>query len=192
MRNIEGMWAVSTSGEGAERYHHGDLRNALLAAAARLLRAGGAEAVSLREAAREAGVSHNAPYRHFPSRDALLGALARDGFRALRAEMEAVRETGGARLAALGRVYLRFAARDRALFLLMFGRPAPAGEEAEARAAFAVLDAAVTGKAAGSGPVALATIRAWGLVHGLAHLVADGLLAPETAAEALAAPTRDD
>ncbi len=72
------MWALSTF-EGGTAYHHGDLRRSLIAAAQELLRSGGAEAVTLREAARLAGVSHNAPYRHFASRDALLAALAAEG-----------------------------------------------------------------------------------------------------------------
>src|SRR6185369_3293046 len=72
--------------EGA--YHHGDLRNALLAAGRALLAEGGTPALSLREAARRAGVSHAAPYRHFASREALLAAIAEGGFVALAAELE--------------------------------------------------------------------------------------------------------
>src|SRR2546422_330429 len=67
------MWSMST-------YHHGDLPAALLRAAGKTLERRGIAALSLREAARRAGVSHNAPYRHFPDREALLAALAAEGF----------------------------------------------------------------------------------------------------------------
>ena len=66
------MWTMTT-------YHHGDLRAALLQAAGEILEKEGLEALSLREAARRAGVSHNAPYRHFPDRDSLLAALVAQG-----------------------------------------------------------------------------------------------------------------
>lgn len=180
---------MSTSEAATERarYHHGDLRNALLRAAGALLRAGGIEAVSLREAARAAGVSHNAPYRHFPSREALLAALATDGFRTLQARVTAA---GGTGLSALGRTYLAFAVEERALFLLMFGSGldrAAFPEVAEAgRAALAVLDRAASGRETAGGAVPPGTLRAWALAHGLAHLVADGLLSADDAARALA------
>src|SRR5882724_1723475 len=76
------MWTVSTSRRAAEKpdYHHGDLRRALLAAAAKIVTKAGAPAVTLREVARLAGVSHNAPYRHFDSLSALLAEVAAEGF----------------------------------------------------------------------------------------------------------------
>ena len=73
------MWLMSTSRRRKRSYHHGDLRAATLHAAAELLEKKGPDAVVLREVARLAGVSHNAPYRHFPSREALLAALAAEG-----------------------------------------------------------------------------------------------------------------
>jgi AcrR family transcriptional regulator len=98
------MLSVSTSRQ-SQPYHHGELKPALLAAAAQLLDEGGAALISLREVARRAGVSHNAPYRHFADRDSLLAALAEDGFRELGRRMDA--EAGG--LAALGQCYVHFA-----------------------------------------------------------------------------------
>src|SRR5215213_2214532 len=68
-------------------YHHGDLRRALIDAALQLAGEGGAEAVSVREAARRAGVSPGAPFRHFPSRDALMAAVATEAQRRFRAEI---------------------------------------------------------------------------------------------------------
>ena len=70
-------------------YHHGDLRRVLIDAALQLVGEGGAEAVSVREAARRAGVSPGAPFRHFPSRDALMSAVAEEAQRRFRAEIEA-------------------------------------------------------------------------------------------------------
>jgi len=71
----------------AKRYHHGDLRNALLEAARALLEEGPFADLSLRAVARRAGVSHAAPYRHFPNHEALLVELALEGFYELRAEI---------------------------------------------------------------------------------------------------------
>ena len=73
----------------AKPYHHGDLRRVLIDAALRLAQEGGLEAVSVREAARRAGVSPGAPFRHFPSRDALMTAVAEEAQRRFRAELEA-------------------------------------------------------------------------------------------------------
>ena len=69
-------------------YHHGDLRRVLIDAALQLVGEGGAEAVSVREAARRAGVSPGAPFRHFPSREALMSAVAEEAQRRFRAEIE--------------------------------------------------------------------------------------------------------
>ncbi|MFH6784471.1 MULTISPECIES: TetR/AcrR family transcriptional regulator [Methylobacterium] len=169
---------MSTSGEGT--YHHGNLRRSLIAAAQALLRSGGIEAVTLREAARQAGVSHNAPYRHFPSREALLAAVAAEGFRTLhRTQSDAAAEVDPAdRLKAFGRAYLRFAAEERATFRLMFGGTLDPADHPElaavARGTFGALVAVTQEDAtSGKGIVGRDALRAWALVHGLAHLVAD-------------------
>src|ERR1700722_17630556 len=73
----------------ARPYHHGNLRTALLAAAEQTVRERGVQDLSLRELAREIGVSHGAPRRHFPDRQALLDALAESGFERLGAELRA-------------------------------------------------------------------------------------------------------
>src|SRR6201996_1254631 len=118
-------------------YHHGNLRAALLAAAETTLREQGPDQVSLRALAREAGVSHGAPRRHFPDRQALLDALAEVGFDRLGSELRpAVAAAGGEfapRLRAPGRASVRFATRDAALLALMFaGKHGPAGAALEA------------------------------------------------------------
>src|SRR6202011_966451 len=105
-------------------YHHGNLRTALLAQAERTVRDHGVQDLSLRELARELGVSHGAPRRHFPDRQALLDALAETGFARLGAELSDAADGAGedfrARLQATAAAYVRFATRDAALLELMF------------------------------------------------------------------------
>jgi AcrR family transcriptional regulator len=102
-------------------YHHGDLRRVLVEAALQLVEEGGAAAVSVREAARRAGVSPGAPFRHFPSRDALMNAVAEEAQRRFRAEIEAslAQAPSGdplARFRCLGLAYLRWAIRNPTYF----------------------------------------------------------------------------
>ncbi|MXG28833.1 TetR/AcrR family transcriptional regulator [Streptomyces sp. YIM 132580] len=126
-------------------YHHGNLRTDLLAAAERSLRAHGAEQLSLRDLARDVGVSHAAPRRHFADRRALLDALAESGFMRLGAELRAaVDEIGDesdlpARLHAFASAYVRFATENAALTGLMNSskhRPGAAAVAEAAAAAF--------------------------------------------------------
>ena len=158
--------------EESRPYHHGDLRATLLAAAAELLAAGGVAAISLREVARRAGVSHNAPYRHFPDRDSLLAALAEEGFVELARRMDG--EAGG--LAALGQCYVRFAQEQPGRFALMFGASPDKARYPElqqaATALYQRLALAVRETAPGRDPQ-VATLAAWSLVHGLAQLLLD-------------------
>jgi AcrR family transcriptional regulator len=102
-------------------YHHGNLRQALIDAALTLVREGGGEAVSVREAARRAGVSPGAPFRHFPTRAALMAAVAEESMRRFKAEIDAALEQAPAerpleRLRAIARAYLRWALRNPAYF----------------------------------------------------------------------------
>ncbi|MBN6056522.1 TetR/AcrR family transcriptional regulator [Nonomuraea sp. RK-328] len=105
-------------------YHHGDLRAALLTRAEQTLRDKGPAELSLRELARDVGVSPAAPSRHFKSKRALLDALALEGFDRLRAALTAAQDGAGEsfadRLTALTRAYLRFAAANAALLDLMY------------------------------------------------------------------------
>lgn len=141
-------------------YHHGDLRTAVLAAAGELIENEGLDSLSVREAARRAGVSHNAPYRHFPDRDALLAALAADGFAALDKVLN------GRSGRELGEAYVRFALTHPQRFRLMFMKGEPRATYERFASAFA-----------GSGAEAkLAAAAAWGLIHGLASLILDGHL----------------
>lgn len=151
-------------------YHHGDLPGALLRAAGRTLEQRGAAALSLRDTARRAGVSHNAPYRHFAHREALLAALAGQGFAMLG---DALRGYHGREL---GAAYVRFALAHPQRFRLMFGGVLPHAKYPELRRASGSLyDALVEGFKDLPQP-ALAGAGAWSLVHGLAQLILDAHL----------------
>lgn len=158
-------------------YHHGDLRAALIDAAGTLLDAGGD--ISLREAARMAGVSPTAAYRHFADKDALLAALAVRGFQEFaKALGEASARDPGNELVARGRAYIRFALARPGRFRLMFGpllsRAADHPELREtSRQTFAAIE-----RATGDVDEAL---RRWGMVHGLAHLLLDGAIKTDDA-----------
>lgn len=181
----------------ADSYHHGDLRRALVDAATRLVGRHGAAQVSLRQIAREAGVSHAAPYHHFADREALLAEVARGGFDALGEALgSGARDSADAgplgRLQGAGVAYVVFAVENPEVYRLMFGgqlanRSRYPALKTAADGAFGVLlellgpREAGAGSGAGSGagnPVALAT---WSTVHGLASLMIEGLLAGETA-----------
>lgn len=179
------MITVSTS-SSRKAYHHGDLREALLTAALAILEEGGdAAALSLREAARRAGVSAMAPYRHFVDKDALLAAIATIGFEKLGEALRAAEAAadGGDRprtpLDAQGVAYVAFACRHPALFRLMFGAAAPAktgGLADTAAQTFNVLADRVA-QMVPPGVSADVALAAWALVHGLAMLAVDGQLA---------------
>jgi AcrR family transcriptional regulator len=122
-------------------YHHGHLRAVLLAEAERTLREQGIDQLSLRDLARQAGVSHAAPRRHFADRQALLDALAEAGFLRLRDQVRAALDTAGddyeTRLRAAMTAYVRFATQDAALLELMYavkrGPHSPALDDAFSR-----------------------------------------------------------
>ncbi len=105
----------------AGRYHHGDLRAALIETATELIGERGVRNFSMAEASRRLGVAASAPYAHFADRDALLAAVTVRAHELLAAELPGIREHDPAgRLAALARAYVRFAARNRALFEVMY------------------------------------------------------------------------
>lgn len=169
-------------------YHHGNLRAALLACAEQTLSREGAGELSLRELARQVGVSHAAPRRHFPDKRALLDALAQDGFerlgRDLREAMEAAGEQFDARLLAFARAYVTFATRHAALLELMFaGKHRPGAADslrvAASRAFEAPLALISEGQAAGEvvpGEPERVAIVAWAALQGLASMVNSGML----------------
>ncbi|MEV0729868.1 TetR/AcrR family transcriptional regulator [Polymorphospora sp. NPDC050346] len=175
------------STEGARPYHHGDLRAALLTQARVLLDRDGADAISFRAVARAAGVSPTAPYNHFANRRDLLAALAVEGFTALAERQRAAATTGpagAARLVALGRAYLDFAAQQPQLYRLMFGTGVQHWHDIPAVAAaktasFQPIRTTITEHHAARGSVEsieIAAVGAWSYVHGLAMLLIDGSL----------------
>jgi AcrR family transcriptional regulator len=177
------------SGVDERPYHHGRLRTALLSEAERALREGGTEAVSLRELARRAGVSHAAPRRHFADRQALLDALAEAGFTRLADEVIAADSAAGrdykARLRAVAAVYVGFATRDAALMELMFAVKNDAGGGGTREAAerlFAVIgDLIGQGQQAGALPPGdrfRLQLLFGATLQGIAGLVTSGRIPP--------------
>lgn len=175
-------------------YHHGDLQQTLIAAALALLTEQQDWTFSLREVARRAGVSHNAPYHHFADKHELLIAVAANGFLTLRRQMlAAIEEVDDPRAALLksGEVFVTFGARNPALYRLMFGpvfatarhdRKGPLDSAAaEARAVLndIIRRGAVRGTFTPSPTdeeaLQLAALAAMSLVHGMTMLVIDGL-----------------
>ncbi|MFJ4951582.1 TetR/AcrR family transcriptional regulator [Streptomyces sp. NPDC088760] len=185
------MMRMSTS----RPYHHGDLRAALLRSAERTLREKGTGALSLRELARDLGVSHAAPGRHFKDKQALLDALALDGYERLNQALATA--TDGAepsleqRMTALARAYLGFAVENPELLELMFARKHDPDRTAQLAAAVdrslgtftrLVAEAQERGEIVQGDPERITTVAAASL-HGLAALIAGCAL---DAAEALA------
>jgi AcrR family transcriptional regulator len=188
------MLLVSTSSAtnifvtASRPYHHANLRKTLLAAAVALIGEVGPQAFTLREVARRAGVSHNAPYRHFPSKDELLLAVAAEGFERLTALMEKTLSAGRSpleRLELCGCGYVDFALRWPNHLLVMFELPIACRQRAQKELAignnaFAILLNCVTaaqqnGDLPAGDPLPLAW-TAWAMVHGIAKLAISGSL----------------
>ncbi len=162
--------------EAKRSYHHGDLRNALLDAARAILEEESLAALSLRAVARRAGVSHAAPYRHFPNHESLLVELAIEGFAELHTGIvEAGTATGAEsdRIANLGAAYMRFVARRPALTRLMFGPQLPNRDAFPALGEAADAIGAEIGKALHDSALGLAV---WASVHGLAMLILENVI----------------
>lgn len=166
-------------------YHHGNLREALLQGALRVIAELGPAAFTLREVARRAGVSHNAPYRHFRDKDALLAAVAAQGFRELTGAM---REAGERQSKALDRLkqsglaYVAFAIRRPEHFTVMFDSPVIACKDPEylqaSQEAFNTLVNYIRicqdqGQLPAGNTLERA-LYAWSLVHGIGKLAVAG------------------
>jgi len=152
-------------------YHHGDLRNALLDAARSILEEESLAELSLRAVARKAGVSHAAPYRHFPNHEALLVELAIEGFVELRDEIKSAVSSPDAepeRITKIGAAYMRFVARRPALASLMFGPQLPNRDSFPELGAVADAVGNEIGTALHDAALGLAV---WAAVHGLAMLI---------------------
>ena len=167
-------------------YHHGNLRRALIEAGLQLIEKEGPAGLSLRAVARRAGVSTAAPYRHIPSREALLAAVAEEGFRLLGEELRlaiAAHDDPARRLGEAGIAYVRFAAAHPSRYNVMFGaeladRTAHPSLQAAADDASRVLLGAIhdyqeAGWMRPRDPGELA-LSAWSSMHGLASLITSG------------------
>ncbi|MEY9846447.1 TetR/AcrR family transcriptional regulator [Streptacidiphilus sp. MAP5-3] len=171
-------------------YHHGDLRAACLRAARELLEEDGSAGLSLRAVARRAGVSATAPYRHYADRDALVSAVAAEGYRELADALAAAHPSPATpdELATVAVAYVRFGLERPALFRVMFAEPCDPSNEERVAATAAISQYVrdiVHGVFPGSDPEALST-AVWALVHGLAFLHLDGKLdsaTPEVVAD---------
>ena len=178
---------MSTLAEQKSTYHHGDLRRELIEAAVARLENDSVASLSLRKLAAEVGVSHNAPYMHFPSRDALLAAIAQHGFRLLREELLASgvlnpSDTDAAwrqRLIDGCQAYVSFGTRHPNLFQVMFMEhdyEAFPDTVVDSMAALKTLtDVLIDGQARGllrAGDANEFATLIWSLLHGVAVLCA--------------------
>lgn len=159
-------------------YHHGDLKTALRVQAERILVERGVAEVGLREVARALGVSHNAPYRHFASREALLAEIAAGGFQRLGAMYaEAITpDDPTARVTAIGHMYLRFALAEPAVFRLMMGKDLAKPQYEDLKAAADGVFTLVRTELLAAGvpePAIAETLALWSMVHGIATLLLD-------------------
>jgi AcrR family transcriptional regulator len=175
-------------GRGGRRsYHHGNLREALVDAALDLIAEKGPAGFTFAEAARQAGVSPAAPYRHFRDRDALMADVARRGFERFEKELAAAWDEGRPNLRQaferVGKAYLGFARNEPAYFSAMFESGLSVAEHRELQEAgdraFAVLRGAcevlVAAMPAGKRPPAMMmALHIWSLSHGIASLFARG------------------
>ena len=178
-------------------YHHGDLKRELVAAGRRVLEESGVEGLSLRGVAREAGVSQAAPYHHFADKDALLAAIAAEGFAGLSAE-KAKRSAGaknsGAHMGGLGAGYIVFAFENPELFRLMHGPRFAVAEKYDdllviAAESFTMLRDGVAAclPGASDADIDTACTAAWSLVHGASMLIVDKRIEAGSNVEEIAA-----
>jgi AcrR family transcriptional regulator len=183
----------------ARRYHHGNLRRALLDHALVMISRGGVDALTLREIGARVGVSRSALYRHFADKRALLAAVATEGFRTLREQLVAAWEDGGrgrAAFEAMGDAYVRFAIANPAHYRVMFGGALDpkAGERElaiEASGAFQALVDALTSlqraRIVRNDDTLQMARFVWAVVHGVAMLGIDGQLPERGAVKKLTA-----
>jgi len=177
----------------ADRYHHGDLRRALLQAAVRTIGSHGVDGLTLRGVGSTLGVSRTALYRHFTDKAALLAAVAAEGFRMLREETARAWEDGERGLSgfeAMGVAYVRFAIAHPSHYRVMFGAEISGAADVqlagEGAGAFQVLVDALTAlqtqNLARRDDTQQMALFVWSTVHGVAMLAIDGRLGQKPAA----------
>lgn len=176
---------------GARPYHHGDLRRVVIETAQEMLREDKGWQFTLREVARRAGVSHAAPYKHFPDKGALLAELAMLGFDELRAQVSGAvarpQHSGRAEFIAAAKAYIAFGTANASLYRLMFSADVdkaafPKLDEAGAGAFSELVGILERGQQSGAfkaQPVRGQAAASWALLHGFTMLAIDGQLLPE-------------
>jgi AcrR family transcriptional regulator len=173
--------AVVTVSQKKLKYHHGELRSALIEAALQILTTSGIDGLSLRVLARATGVTQAAPYSHFRDKDDLLAAVAETGFQRLALQM-AEEATGQpnvqARIEKLMGAYIRFAVANKPLFQLMFSRELSAMKDYPTLAmtagkSYSLISAALAQKGGPAEETRFLTVAIWSLCHGLTTLIID-------------------
>jgi AcrR family transcriptional regulator len=176
-------WSKHGGGPGRRGYHHGNLREALIRGALVLIAEKGPAGFTIAEAARSAGVSPAAPYRHFRDRDELMADVARLGFEAFEAALKRAWDDGKPNpvqaFERLGKAYLAFARDEHAYYAAMFEAGLPPGATPELRqasdGAFAVLRGAAEAVSASlppekRPPALMVALHIWSMAHGIASL----------------------
>jgi AcrR family transcriptional regulator len=170
-----------------KKYHHGDLKNALIEAGAEILSKEGVNGLSLRKVARKAGVSHAAPYAHFPDKQTLIAAISTEGYRMLYERLDAAvqryRDDPHRQLVEAAWAYVSFALSDPAHFKVTFSgvvekeKDYPAYVEMSKKSFGLVVQIVAACQAAGVlklGPADATAVSVWSLVHGFASLLLEG------------------
>lgn len=177
--------------DGRRGYHHGHLREALIAAARDLIAEHGPQGFTLADAAKQAGVSAAAPYRHFKDKRALLEEVAREGFRAFTEAMTRAFSSGADSregFMRMGRAYLDFAREEPGYYAAVFASGLSRESRAVPGARSGPLEALERAIVQGSGRIVdtktarLLALEVWALSHGIASLSANGELSPATGA----------
>ena len=171
----------------SKKYHHGDLKNALIKAGVEILAKEGVGGLSLRKVAQRAGVSHSAPYAHFPDKQSLIAAISTEGFNQLYNELEAAiyphAKSPKKQLVEGAQVYVRFALKNSDTFKIMFSgvlekeKDYPSFVEISSKTFKLVMEVVQACQNAGVLPTAPANLMAvsvWGQVHGIVSLALEG------------------
>lgn len=170
-----------------KKYHHGDLKNALITAGVEILAKEGVDGLSLRKVAQHAGVSHSAPYAHFPDKQSLIAAISTEGFNQLYSELEAAispyKKNPKKQLIKGVKAYVRFAEENTDTFKIMFSgvlekeKDYPSFVEISSKTFKLVVGVVQGCQNAGilpTAPADLMAVSVWGQIHGIVSLALEG------------------
>ncbi len=171
----------------AKNYHHGDLKNALISAGVEILAREGVGGLSLRKVAKQAGVSHAAPYAHFADKQALIAAISTEGFKQLYSQIEAVKQTYQANpetlLIEVAWAYVQFALNEPDRFKLMFSSVLEKEKDypdfvetsqKDFRQLVEIVEICQQAEIVKKGAADLIALSLWGTVHGFVSLLLEG------------------